>query len=320
MYYDERYIIDRLSKAYQGEAEAREELSVVKLLHAFPSDFSEYMLIQRKKASMNNNGYWIICADEPPAEVDEPFRLCVELFTYQVEEGEWRITRMPLPLEYEVMKLEYAEGMYWFMNHSGQQARVPYWRLEWFVHDQQVTSLEASEQTIQQGFSLIMKFIDTNENAVPKKAGTSLDSNQVTVATNTVGRFILQRSTDEEAFIGDIQWQGHKISITLDLEHEHDKQAMFSHLEGLLNELESIDQQARSSFGSEMLEIWNEYWLDEYLEEEPYTAVELATQLRLYELVLKQNQVVQLYYCNADGLSFSVSQDHTRGFHSHQIG
>ncbi|WP_145411285.1 DUF2262 domain-containing protein [Paenibacillus xylanexedens] len=320
MYYSERYIIDRLRKAYQGEAEAREELNDLKLPHAFPSDYSEYMLVQQKKASLNKEGYWYIYADEPQAEADEHYRLCVELFRYQEEEGDWRITRMPLPLGYEVIELAYEEAMYWFTEKSGEQARVPYWRMEWFVHDQQVTSLEALEENIEQGFRKIMKFINNKGNPAPGKAKNHLDFSQVSLTTNTVGMVVLQRSTDEEVFLGEILWRDRKISITLNLELEREKKAMCLHLERLLNKLELIDEQARFSFGTEMLEIWNEHWLDEYLEEEPYTAEELAAHLELYELVLEQNQVVQLYYCNSDGLSFRVSHDYTCGFHSHEIG
>lgn len=67
---------------------------------------------------------------------------------------------------------------------------------------------------------------------------------------------------------------------------------MLPAVEQLLDNLNTLDEQARQSLAVELLDIWNEHWLDEYLEEEPYTTAQFASHLKLRELEWEQEQQV----------------------------
>ncbi len=93
---------------------------------------------------------------------------------------------------------------------------------------------------------------------------------------------------------------------------------MLPGVEQLLDNLNTLDEQARQSLAVELLDIWNEHWLDEYLEEEPYTAAQFASQLKLRGLEWEQERQVCIIPIAA-GLSFSVKYHIEQGFQSHQI-
>ncbi len=50
-------MIDRVRKGYEGEGEVGEELKDVKVGEGFGWDYSEYMVVEEKKGSVNKEGY-----------------------------------------------------------------------------------------------------------------------------------------------------------------------------------------------------------------------------------------------------------------------
>ncbi|WP_226383566.1 DUF2262 domain-containing protein [Paenibacillus massiliensis] len=109
-----------------------------------------------------------------------------------------------------------------------------------------------------------------------------------------------------------------RIHILLHAEDREEAESMLPGVEQLLDNLNTLDEQARQSLAVELLDIWNEHWLDEYLEEEPYTAAQFASQLKLRGLEWEQERQVCIIPIAA-GLSFSVKYHIEQGFQSHQI-
>ncbi|WP_025681085.1 DUF2262 domain-containing protein [Paenibacillus massiliensis] len=318
MHYDEQYMLDMLSKAFEGQPAARQSLQNIDSLHAYYDDFSEFMLVQRKRAVQSEEGHWSISPNEMPGDDDPTSRFCVELYTYQKEAASWRVTRMPVPLDYELMQLTYSEDMYWLTDRAGQRAKISYWRLEWMVGDLQWVPLEASEETIREGFAKVMQFVDATGEVIKGSMGANVQRSEKSLSIPD--KVKLTYHAEESSYTGDTEWQGNRIHILLHAEDKGEAESMLPAVEQLLDNLNTLDEQARQSLAVELLDIWNKHWLDEYLEEEPYTTAQFASHLKLRELEWKQEQQVCMYYSNAAGLSFSVKYHIEQGFQSHQIG
>ena len=97
---------------------------------------------------------------------------------------------------------------------------------------------------------------------------------------------------EESYYAGDAEWHGNRIHIMLHAGDREEAESMLPGVEQLLDNLNTLDEQARQSFAAELLDIWNEHWLDEYLEEEPYTAAQFASHLKLRELEWEQDRQV----------------------------
>ncbi|MDX8363030.1 DUF2262 domain-containing protein [Cytobacillus sp. IB215316] len=286
-YYETTEIVELIKQAYEGNAKARETLRTINVPYAISNDFSEMILVQKKRVDICNEGL-IQIRNEAPTKGSEVLQVA-DIYQCDNEGSSWVST--PIPSCFTVKKLEIADGVFSFISKDNKTTEGTISQINVSMLDVMFTINGVTEEEIEQCFLNISTTV-INTPKLQKKS-----SENANIEHNTIGTFIFDKR--HQWFVKNYQTPKYKLELVINTFNRKSAKRMLPIIHKILNKLDVINLNAREFASKKLLEVKNNDWLEDG--EGFITKDDFISSMLIYTIIFNEKGDFELWY-NDDSL------------------
>lgn len=292
-YYRNDEVGEWIRQAYAGDEEARRRLENLEGPHALAPDYSALLHIQLKDAAYKPEGYIRILNKAPEPEGGR--YPCADLYRVWSEGASW--THIPVPPSFNLKSVAFVSAgedgrsaRFAFESADGRRTEASLAQMGLAFRDLDLVMQGATEAEIEEAFyTMETRF-------VPPPPVRRTRANNPPIEWEGYGVLAFDESV--QWFEGVVRAGETEVRAALDTAVREEAIGRLPRLAELLDRLAQTDAAARLYAAEELLELKNDFWLND--DEEEVSEESFVARMELESLTLGADGAATLWYADGD--------------------